>query len=177
MPHKRNPVSSMIALAAATRAPHQAAALLGAMSQQHERGLGNWQAELAEWPGLFLGVHGALRALNDAFAALVIDEARMLRNIDALQGLVFAESASIALAGVIGRPRAHGLLEQLTRKAVTDGAQLVDVLVDAVQADAQLGREIDLTMLRGLFDPVQATRPARRIAEGQLEHLRAMLAR
>jgi 3-carboxy-cis,cis-muconate cycloisomerase len=55
------------------RAPHQAAALLGAMAQQHERGLGNWQAELAEWPGLFLGVHGALRALNDAFAGLVID--------------------------------------------------------------------------------------------------------
>ncbi|MFX7870701.1 3-carboxy-cis,cis-muconate cycloisomerase, partial [Acinetobacter baumannii] len=81
--------------------------------QQHERGLGNWQAELAEWPGLFLGVPGALRALNDAFAALVIDEARMLRNIDALQWLVFAESASIALAGVIGRPRAHSLLEQL----------------------------------------------------------------
>lgn len=177
MPHKRNPVSSMIALAAAARAPQQAAALLGAMSQQHERGLGNWQAELAEWPGLFLGVHGALRALNDAFAALVIDDARMLRNIDALQGLVFAESASIALAGVIGRPRAHSLLEQLTRKAVADGAQLVDVLVDAVQADAQLGKEIDLAMLRGLFDPVQATRPARRIAEGQLEHLRAMLAR
>jgi hypothetical protein len=73
----------------------------------------------------------------------------MLRNIDALQGLVFAESASIALAGVIGRPRAHGLLEQLTRKAVADGAQLVDVLVDAVQADAQLGKEIDMAMLRG----------------------------
>jgi 3-carboxy-cis,cis-muconate cycloisomerase len=50
MAHKRNPVSSMIALAAATRTPQHGAALLAAMGQQHERGLGNWQAELAEWP-------------------------------------------------------------------------------------------------------------------------------
>ncbi|MCP1574508.1 3-carboxy-cis,cis-muconate cycloisomerase [Herbaspirillum rubrisubalbicans] len=176
MPHKRNPVSSMIALAAAARAPQQAATLLATMSQQHERGLGNWQAELAEWPALFLGVHGALRALNDAFAGLVIDAARMLRNIDALQGLVFTESASIALAGVIGRPRAHALLEQLTAKTVAAGTQLVDMLVQAVQADAQLGRELDLDMLRALFDPVEATLPARRIAERQLDTWRTALA-
>ncbi len=176
MPHKRNPVSSMIALAAAHRAPQQAAGLLATMAQQHERGLGNWQAELAEWPALFLGVHGALRALNDAFAALGIDEARMLRNIDALQGLVFAESASIALARVIGRPRAHALLEQLTRQAVSDGTQLADVLVAAVQADAQLAGQLDIDMLRALFDPVAATRPARRLAEPQLDKLRAALA-
>lgn len=172
MPHKRNPVSSMIALAAAQRAPQQAAGLLAAMGQQHERGLGNWQAELAEWPALFLGAHGALRALNDAFAGLVIDEARMLRNIDALQGLVFAESASIALAGVIGRPRAHALLEQLTRKAVSAGTQLADELVTAVQADAQLREQLDGAMLRALFDPVAATLPAQRLARTQLDKLR-----
>nr|WP_198984224.1 3-carboxy-cis,cis-muconate cycloisomerase [Herbaspirillum sp. ASV7] len=176
MPHKRNPVSSMIALAAAQRAPQQAAALLASMAQQHERGLGNWQAELAEWPALFLGVHGALRALNDAFAGLGIDTTRMLRNIHALQGLVFAESASIALARVIGRPRAHALLEQLTRQTVSDGAQLADVLVTAVQADAQLAQQLDIGMLRALFAPIAATRPARRLAEPQLERLRAALA-
>ncbi|MBV8622792.1 MAG: 3-carboxy-cis,cis-muconate cycloisomerase [Herbaspirillum sp.] len=176
MPHKRNPVSSMIALAAAQRAPQQAAGLLASMAQQHERGLGNWQAELAEWPALFLGVHGALRALNDAFAGLGIDTTRMLRNIHTLQGLVFAESASIALARVIGRPRAHTLLEQLARQTVSDGAQLADVLVAAVQADTQLAQQLDIGILRALFDPVAATCPARRLAEPQLEKLRAALA-
>jgi 3-carboxy-cis,cis-muconate cycloisomerase len=78
MPHKRNPVSTMIALAAARRTPQHAAALLACMDQQHERGLGNWQAELAEWPQLFLSVHGALRALNEAFAGLNVDRERML---------------------------------------------------------------------------------------------------
>jgi 3-carboxy-cis,cis-muconate cycloisomerase len=73
MPHKRNPVAAMTALAASQRTPHAAAALLGAMGQQHERGLGNWQAELAEWPGLFLSAHGALAALDEALAGLQVD--------------------------------------------------------------------------------------------------------
>jgi 3-carboxy-cis,cis-muconate cycloisomerase len=176
MPHKRNPVSAMIALAAATRTPQHAAALLASMGQQHERGLGNWQAELAEWPTLFLSAHGALNALNDAFAALVVDPARMLRNIDALQGLVFAEAASIYLAGAIGRPQAHALLEQLTQQALASGRALAEVLRDAVQADAALGAHIDLSQLDALFDPVAATTPARRLAERQLLALRGSCA-
>ncbi|MDT1818198.1 3-carboxy-cis,cis-muconate cycloisomerase, partial [Acinetobacter baumannii] len=82
MPHKRNPVAAMTALAASSRTPHVAAALLGSMGQQHERGLGNWQAELAEWPTLFLSAHGALAALADAFDGLEVNTARMRANID-----------------------------------------------------------------------------------------------
>ncbi len=84
MPHKRNPVAAMVAIAAATRAPHQAATLLAAMPQVHQRGLGDWQAELAVWPSLFMSAHGALRALADACAAgLDVDAARMRANVDA----------------------------------------------------------------------------------------------
>ena len=176
MPHKRNPVSSMIALAAATRAPQQAATLLAAMGQQHERGLGNWQAELAAWPSLWLGAHGALQALNDAFAALHIDTARMRDNIDNLQGLVFAEAASIYLAASIGRPKAHALLEQLTQQTVASGAQLVDVLVAAVKADAHLSKQIDLPQLQALFDPQQATTAACTLAQAQLQKLQQSIA-
>jgi 3-carboxy-cis,cis-muconate cycloisomerase len=176
MPHKRNPVSSMITLAASTRTPQHAAALLASMGQQHERGLGNWQAELAEWPNLFLSAHGALQALNDAFAGLQVDRARMLRNIDALQGLVFAEAASIYLAGAIGRPQAHSLLEQLTQQAVTSQRNLADLLLEAVQADPQLTTQLDTAQLQALFDPVAATAPAHRLAERQLHGLRHTMA-
>jgi 3-carboxy-cis,cis-muconate cycloisomerase len=144
------------------------------MAQQHERGLGNWQPN---WPNgrLVPGRAWCLRALNEAFAGLVIDRPACCA-ISMLQGLVFAESASIALAGVIGRPRAHGLLEQLTRKAVADGAQLVDVLVDAVQADAQLGKEIDIGHVARAVRSGAGDATCTRLAEPQLEHLRAALA-
>jgi 3-carboxy-cis,cis-muconate cycloisomerase len=176
MPHKRNPVSAMIALAAANRTPQHAAALLSSMGQQHERGLGNWQAELAEWPGLFLSAHGALQALNDAMAGLQVDHGRMRRNIDAMQGLVFAEAASAWLARAIGRPQAHALLERLSGEALSSGRQLAEVLAQAVQADASLRGKVDLTQLHTLFDPVAATAPAQRLARQQLDALRGEIA-
>jgi 3-carboxy-cis,cis-muconate cycloisomerase len=176
MPHKRNPVSSMIALAASRRTPQHAAALLSCMDQQHERGLGNWQAELAEWPPLFLSAHGALRALNEAFAGLSVDRERMLGNIAALQGLVFAESASSYLAGAIGRPAAHALLERLTVRVTAEGRPLDALLRDAIEADPQLAAHVDLQQLATLFDPFAALESARRLAERQLQGLRKQCA-
>jgi len=85
MPHKRNPVACMVALAAAARAPQRVAALLAAMPQEHERALGNWQAELAEWPGLLMSAHGSVRAMAQALPGLQVDTQRMRANLDALR--------------------------------------------------------------------------------------------
>lgn len=172
MPHKRNPVAAMTALAAAGRVPHAAAALLGAMGQQHERGLGNWQAELAEWPGLFLSAHGALAALNEAMAGLQVDTLRMRANIDALDGLVFAEAVAACLASFIGRPAAHAMLEELSRTALASGRQLSEVASDAIDRDERLRDKIDLAHWQSLFDPAVATLPAAALARGLLLQLR-----
>ncbi|HWZ48526.1 MAG TPA: 3-carboxy-cis,cis-muconate cycloisomerase [Herbaspirillum sp.] len=174
MPHKRNPVSAMIALAAAGRTPQRAAALLANMGQEHERGLGNWQAELAEWPGLFLSAHGALNALTEAFDGLQVDTERMRRNIDDLQGLIFAEAVSIYLAAAIGRPAAHSLMEQLTRQAVADGIHLADAVAAAQDSDPRLAGKIDRAALLQLFDPVAASAPAQALATRQLQQLQAL---
>ncbi|MDB5776742.1 MAG: pcaB [Herbaspirillum sp.] len=174
MPHKRNPVSAMIALAAAGRAPQRAAALLANMGQQHERGLGNWQAELAEWPGLFLSAQGSLGALAEAFDGLQVDPDRMLRNIDNLQGLIFAEAVSIHLAAAIGRPAAHSLMETLTQQAVADGFHLADAVSIAQEKDPRLAGKVDRDALMRLFDPVAATAPAQALAARQLQTLKAM---
>ncbi len=93
MPHKRNPVSCMVALAAAQRVPQRVAALLAAMPQEHERALGNLQAELAEWPGLLMSVHGSSRAMAQALAGLQVDTHRMQANIDAVRGELPADVA------------------------------------------------------------------------------------
>ena len=85
MPHKRNPVASMVAVAAAHRVPQRVAAMLAAMPQQHERALGAWQAELAEWPQLVMSAHGSVRALAAALPGLQIDAGRMRTNIDRLR--------------------------------------------------------------------------------------------
>jgi len=172
MPHKRNPVSCMIALAGAARAPQRAAALLATMGQEHERGLGNWQAELAEWPALFTSTMGSLEAMAEAFGGLLIDSERMLKNIDALQGLVFAEAVSLYLADVIGKPAAHALMEELTGKVVANKQPLNEVVSNAVAQDAQLAQKIDLAALKALFDPEVANVNAAALAKAQAAHLR-----
>ncbi len=173
MPHKRNPVASMIALAAAVRAPHRVAALLAAMPQEHERGLGNWQAELAEWPGLFMAAHGAVHALADALAGLTLDPGRMRANIDVLQGLVFAEGAAMLLARHIGKAKAHALLESLSKKALAEQRPLLDVTVEAVAADPYLNGFVEHTDLCAVFDADAAARQASSLAGPQLVALAA----
>ncbi len=174
MPQKRNPVAAMIAIAAATLAPHQAAALLAAMSQEHERGLGGWQAELAEWPALFIGAHGSIAALADAAAGLEVDAARMRDNIERQHGAVFSEAAAAVVAGAVGKSAAHALLARLAPQATTASGGLQSLLVDAVANDATLAA-VDANALAAAFDIDAAARRAGAVASVQLDALDAQI--
>jgi 3-carboxy-cis,cis-muconate cycloisomerase len=81
MAHKRNPTGCQIALAAALRAPHLAATILAAMPQEHERGLGGWQAEGAVLADLFAVTHGGVAAMAPVLEGLQVDTAAMARNL------------------------------------------------------------------------------------------------
>src|SRR5690606_22343126 len=135
----------------------------------------NWQAELAEWPGLFISTHGALSAMQETFAGLHIDTSRRQRNIDSLRGLVYAQPVSCYLAGAIGQPKAHALTEGLTSQAVATGRELGDVVTDAVRQDEQLAGQIDLARLQALFDPRVANANAAELARVQAASLRKAL--
>ena len=107
MPHKHNAVASMVALAAAQRVPQRVALLLSAMPQEHERALGAWQAELAEWPQLVISAHGSARAMAQALPSLHVDVARMNANIEAVRASLSKAAAQEwfdpALAGQAAR--------------------------------------------------------------------------
>ena len=128
MPHKRNPISASIALAAATRTPGLVAALLGSMGQEHERGLGGWQAEWVVLPELVQATGGAARAIASALEHLVVNEERMRENLQAGHGLPLAEAISMALAGHVGKARAHALLERAVHEAVAQDRPLADIV-------------------------------------------------
>jgi 3-carboxy-cis,cis-muconate cycloisomerase len=106
MPHKRNPVAAMVALAGAQRAPQHVAAMLAAMPQEQERSLGAWQAELAEWPLLLGTVHGAARAMGQALPGLRVDTARMQSNLERLRGELPAAAAEEWFSATLAAPAA-----------------------------------------------------------------------
>lgn len=109
MAHKRNPTSCQVALTAAARAPHLAAAIVAALPQQHERGLGGWQAEAPVLAELFQLTHGALDAMAPAIEGLEVDAGRMAANLAAADvGTDTGESeALVARALASPFPAAH----------------------------------------------------------------------
>ena len=146
MPHKRNPVRCMIALANATRAPGLAATLLSGLVEEHERALGAWQAEWAVWPSLLGCAAGGVAAMADTLEGLVVDAARMEANLEALRGLPMTETVNLALAPRIGRDVAHAAVERASRRVAASDMSLADALADDPAVTAVLSRA-DITAL------------------------------
>lgn len=136
MPDKRTAVACTVALAAAQRAPQRVAALLAAMPQEHERALGNWQAELAEWPGLVMSTHGAARAMAQALSGLRVDAQRMRANLDAVRDAVSPEDAEQWFSS--------GLARQAAELAPVQIRLLADVLAAPVETDGTGGAKAAL---------------------------------
>jgi 3-carboxy-cis,cis-muconate cycloisomerase len=128
MPHKHNPVSAAVALSAALRAPGLVSSLLAGMTQEHERGLGGWQAEWDALPELMQVTAGAARAIAGALEYLVVDEARMAANLGATGGLILSEAVVVALAAHLGQTEARAVVDAACRRAAADKRPLVDVL-------------------------------------------------
>jgi 3-carboxy-cis,cis-muconate cycloisomerase len=141
MPHKRNPVAASVAIAAATRAPGLVATMLTAMPQEHERGLGLWQAEWETLPELVRLASGAARAIAEALEGIVVDTGRMRLNLDITGGAVTAESVAMAVARHIGKREAHALIEAASQRAAAQGRPLADVLAEDPAVTRHLSRE------------------------------------
>ena len=79
-------------MAAATLAPNLLASIVAGQVQEHERGLGGWQAQWHAVPALLLVTSGALAAVADLAQRLEIDTERMRNNLEIAQGLIMAEA-------------------------------------------------------------------------------------
>lgn len=149
MPHKRNPVSAAVVLSAATRVPGLVSAMLSAMVQEDERGLGNWQAEWETLPEIFRLTAGALHQMATIVPHLEVNVARMKRNLEATRGLIFSEGVLIALASHIGKSAARELVETACHEAHKSGKHLRDVLAE----NRTVSKHLTTTELDRLFAP------------------------
>jgi 3-carboxy-cis,cis-muconate cycloisomerase len=141
MPHKHNPVASAAVIAAHERMPGLAATMLHALPQEHERGLGLWQAEWEIVPEAFRLTAAALAYAIEIADAMRVNQRRMEDNFDALRGTTMAESISAALAMKIGRLRAHELLREATERANANKLHLRTVLKNMPEVSSELTDE------------------------------------
>jgi adenylosuccinate lyase len=149
MPHKRNPVVAerICGLARIVRA----GALVGLenVALWHERDITHSSAERVVLPDAFL----ALDYMLDRFAwlveGLVVDAARMRRNLDASHGLVFSQRVLLALvAAGLARDEAYRLVQRNALAAWDEGGDFHEL----VAADPDITAHIDATALAEAFD-------------------------
>jgi len=148
MPQKRNPVTCATVLAAAQRVPGLVSTMLSSMVQEQERGLGGWQAEWETLPEIVSLSGGALHHLAEMLPGLHMDAKRMLKNLDATRGLIFAEAVTMALGDRLGKMPAHLLVEGACKKARAENRHLKDVL----REEQGLHDYLTPADLEGLFD-------------------------
>jgi len=139
MPHKRNPVRASRVLSAAIRAPGLVSAMLSALPQEHERGLGGWQAEWDVLPELVRVTASAATSTADLLERLIVRNEAMERNLQMTQGLIMAESVVMALAPHVGKSTAHGLVESAARRALDEGVSFADALAQDPEITRSLG--------------------------------------
>jgi 3-carboxy-cis,cis-muconate cycloisomerase len=142
MPHKRNPIACSLTLAAAHRVPGLVASYLSAMVQEHERGVGGWQAEWPIMSAVLQSTGLAVASMAEVAEGLSVDAERMRANIEKTNGVVFAERAMMLLGWKLGRDVAHKLLEAATRKCAAEGRHLQEVLAENPEISAQLDRSV-----------------------------------
>jgi 3-carboxy-cis,cis-muconate cycloisomerase len=161
MPHKQNPVGASVVLAAAVRAPGLVATMLAAMTQEHERGLGGWQAEWVTLPELVMLTAGASRAIATVIEGLKVDEARMRRNLDLTAGLIASEAIAMALAAHVGRGEAHRIVEDAADRVRAGRGTLAEVLA----ADPVVTRYLTRTDIERYLSPERYVAAARALVE------------
>lgn len=161
MPQKRNPVGAAVAIAASLRAPGLVATVLGAMTQEHERGIGGWHAEWETIPDLVRLTAGSARAMARALGTLVVDSDRMAANLRQAGGLIAAEAVAMALADTLGKHRAHQVLQAAAARATRDQRPLADILAEDPDVSGRWTRP-DLDRL---LDPAQYLGSAEALVE------------
>lgn len=165
MPHKRNPVSSMLALQAGLRAPGLVATLLGQQMGEHERGLGSWQADWWTLGELFDCAGSATDAIGECLEGLVVNGAAMHENLERTRGFVHAEAITIALGRTMGKSAAQALMEKVCTQAIDHGQTLRDALTAARMVDPALASALPETRLTDLFDPATQRGDAQHMIE------------
>jgi len=149
MPQKRNPISSELMLAAGKAVRQHAGLMLDAMVQDFERATGPWHAEWIAIPESFVLTAGALHQAKFMLGGLVVDEARMRKNLDLTSGLIVAEAVMMGLAPHIGRQHAHDVVYGACRIVNEKGG----TLADALAKDPAITKHLDRAAIDRLTDP------------------------
>jgi 3-carboxy-cis,cis-muconate cycloisomerase len=138
MPHKHNPVAAVAILGCSRQVPGLLATLVAAGEQELQRAAGAWHAEWQPLTTLLQLTGSASSWAAELLTGLAVDASRMAANLAATKGLPLAEHVASLLTGVLGVAQAHSLVAEASRRAVSAGLPLRDVLLAVPKLEDRL---------------------------------------
>jgi adenylosuccinate lyase len=149
MPHKRNPISSETITGLSRVLRGNANVGLQDVPLWHERDISHSSAERIVLPDSSSLALYMTRRMTRIIANLEVDEANMLRNLNALHGVVFSQSVLLAMVEQgMARDDAYRIVQSAAKTAMETQSPLRDVLAadSAVTLTAaQLDNAFDLS--------------------------------
>ena len=145
LPHKRNPISAetITGLSRVLRGNLQAG--LQDVALWHERDISHSSTERIILPDSALLAFYVTRRLRNLLANLEVDAAQMRRNLDLLNGVVYSQSALLALVeNGKSRDDAYRIVQELSRRSLETGQHFRDVLVSSLDIDLTKEAIIDI---------------------------------
>jgi adenylosuccinate lyase len=125
MPHKRNPITAERLSGLARVLRGNLIAGLENVALWHERDISHSSVERMILPDTLHLTYYLLRRCASLLSTLHVDAERMLANLHASHGVVFSQSVLLALVeGGLSRDDAYRIVQELARRAWTEGVQL-----------------------------------------------------
>jgi 3-carboxy-cis,cis-muconate cycloisomerase len=149
LPHKRNPILTVIAAANARRVLDLSHTLQAAMVGEHERAAGAWHTEWETLSDALALAGGAAAAVREVTEGLEVFPEKMLENLNATGGLLLAENVTTVAAEHLGRLEAHGLVEKASHRALESGKSLREELL----SEPRLGEVLSQREIEAALDP------------------------
>jgi 3-carboxy-cis,cis-muconate cycloisomerase len=148
LPHKRNPILSVIAVANSRRVFDLSHTLQLAMIGEHERAAGAWHSEWEALSDALALTGGAAAAVMEVTEGLEVYPEKMLENLNATGGLLLAENVTTVAAERLGRLEAHDLVEKASHRALESREPLREELLsepglDGVLSGEEIGAALD----------------------------------
>jgi adenylosuccinate lyase len=137
MPHKRNPEGSEHLDTVARLVRASAAVLVEGMVVGHERDGRGWKAEWIALPEACLLTGVALQLARRLAAGLVVDDAAMRANLEALGDQPASERILSGLTRRVGKHAAQQLMHETLAPGDGDDRQVMDALIAAGAATEQ----------------------------------------
>jgi adenylosuccinate lyase len=155
MPHKRNPIASENLTGVSRLLRGYASATLENVALWHERDISHSSVERIALPDATILLHYALVRMKRLIENLVVDEDRMLANLESTKGLVYSQAVLLALIDSgLARDDAYRLVQR-NAMATWDGTE---TLLSNLLADSDVA--LDVQTLKSCFTPKQALRNA-----------------